>query len=545
MAAYSPILTETGVGVTTNVQTIDSNQADWFNIAKDVTFIRMNNILYHFDCIFKLTSHYKKLTEAVDNIQAMIADVVRKQIQLFRNDLPEESRPCTFLQKLIEVSKSDVNFTQTDLEEEIVTFLIGGNDTMATTLSYVLMMLGMHPQIQEEVYEEIKSSIGLSQKILEDDLIHFEYLDRVIRETLRLFPPAPCVSRQVTEDIQLENCIVPAGCEIVIAVIAVHRDPKVWPNPLNFDPNRFLPDVSKHPYSWIPFLNGPRNCVASKFAMMTMKVAIAVLVSKYTFKTEYKSVQDVKFEANLLLKPIDGYKVTLELRNNRKKVYILRGQFLLCSTNEMSSYAQIRHVAQAAPKCWNCGFQIIHTDLFCNQCNLLQQPPQTSNYFIILNINQSYDIDLKQMTKKFRELQALLHPDKFSNKSDKEKSISADYSALVNKSYNTLQSPLKRAIHLLNLYGVELAEDQKLSEPEFLMEIMELNEEVEAANTPEQFKHLEQKNKKELEKIGSNISHFFKENNLMRAKQEVIRMRYYNSLRMRINALLRDKGIVD
>ncbi|KAF2885334.1 hypothetical protein ILUMI_20803 [Ignelater luminosus] len=138
-----------------------------------------------------------------------------------------------------------------------------------------------------------------------------------------------------------------------------------------------------------------------------------------------------------------------------------------------------RFMQTSTLKCWNCGSNRgAITDLTCDKCNVIQHPPSDGNYFKVFNIQEDFDIDQKWLTTRYRELQAILHPDKFSNKSDKEKSISADYSALVNRAYNTLQLPLKRAIHMLNLRGQNIDEDQKVTDPSFLMEIMELNEEI-------------------------------------------------------------------
>ncbi|KAK9720210.1 HSCB C-terminal oligomerization domain [Popillia japonica] len=142
-------------------------------------------------------------------------------------------------------------------------------------------------------------------------------------------------------------------------------------------------------------------------------------------------------------------------------------------------------------------------------------------------------------------MQSLLHPDKFSNKSDTEKEISAEYSSLVNKAYNTLQTPIKRALHLLSLNNETISEDNKSDNPEFLMEMMELNEEIDAADTPDKLKSLQQTNAKMLNKCSDEISHHFKDNNIAKAKEAIIRMKYYTTIMRRINDLMREKGIVD
>lgn len=130
-------------------------------------------------------------------------------------------------------------------------------------------------------------------------------------------------------------------------------------------------------------------------------------------------------------------------------------------------------------------------------------------------------------------------------RSDEEKRISENYSALVNKAYGVLQSPLKRALHLLAIKGEKITEDQKLENPEFLMEIMELNEEVEDADTDEKLVELNKKSKQRLESLVKEISECFQKNDVKKAKEVVIKLRYYWTVGEHINKLLRERGIVE
>jgi molecular chaperone HscB len=130
-------------------------------------------------------------------------------------------------------------------------------------------------------------------------------------------------------------------------------------------------------------------------------------------------------------------------------------------------------------------------------------------------------------------------------RSDEEKNISENYSSLVNKAYGTLQAPLKRALHLLSLRGEEIEEGQKVDDPEFLMEIMELNEEVESADNAEKLKSLRQKNDVQLTKIAKEIESHFDTDQTAKAKEAIIKMKYYNSVNVYINNLMREGGVVD
>ncbi|XP_015179383.1 PREDICTED: cytochrome P450 4c3-like [Polistes dominula] len=112
------------------------------------------------------------------------------------------------------------------------------------------------------------------------------YLERCLKESLRLYPPAYLISRRISHDIQLKNYLIPSGTYCHISIRNVHRNPEYWTNPDVFDPDRFLPENSKgrHPYSYIPFSAGPRNCIGQKFAMLELKLFVAFIL--YNFELE-------------------------------------------------------------------------------------------------------------------------------------------------------------------------------------------------------------------------------------------------------------------
>lgn len=132
--------------------------------------------------------------------------------------------------------------------------------------SFVFIMLGMFPDYQERVYEEIMDVIGPDRRITVHDLPKLQFMERVIKETMRIFPVGPLLVRKLTGDIMLRGKILPEGGSVVLGIMSLHRDPKIWPDPMKFDPDRFLPEevAKRHPYAWLAFSGGPRNCVGKK-----------------------------------------------------------------------------------------------------------------------------------------------------------------------------------------------------------------------------------------------------------------------------------------
>lgn len=157
-----------------------------------------------------------------------------------------------------------------------------------------------------------------------------------------------------------------------------------------------------------------------------------------------------------------------------------------------------QYSSDSLSKCWNCNF-VYKSDLFCSKCKVLQEPPENLTYFDIIGVPKSYDVNVTEIQKKYKELQKLLHPDKFGTKSEvrliiidiliclsqnifflqKEKQFSETLSSLVNNAYSTLIHPLKRGLYMLKLNDITISEETDNMNAEFLMEIMEKNEEIE------------------------------------------------------------------
>uniref|UniRef100_A0A8C1TJC3 aromatase n=1 Tax=Cyprinus carpio TaxID=7962 RepID=A0A8C1TJC3_CYPCA len=166
-----------------------------------------------------------------------------------------------------------------------------GHDTTAASMNWALHLIGSHPEVQKAVQAELWEVGRESIKMLVNDLKKLRYLECVIKESLRIFPSVPLFARSICKTCHISRWqqfvtlpnTVPKGVNAVIIPYALHRDPCYFPEPEMFRPERFLPENSKgrHPYAYIPFSAGPRNCIGQRFAMMEEKIVLAMILRHF------------------------------------------------------------------------------------------------------------------------------------------------------------------------------------------------------------------------------------------------------------------------
>ncbi|KPI97999.1 Cytochrome P450 4V2 [Papilio xuthus] len=168
--------------------------------------------------------------------------------------------------------------------------------------------------------KEMQDVFGTSdRRIVKEDLSKLKYLERIVKESLRLYPPGPFIIRKVLEDISLPSGrVFPAGSGAAVSIWGLHRDPKYWgPDAEVFDPDRFLPERFnlKHACSYIPFSSGPRNCIGYQYALMSMKTVLSAIVRRYKIMGEESGpVPHIKSKIDIMMKAVDDYKICLEKR---------------------------------------------------------------------------------------------------------------------------------------------------------------------------------------------------------------------------------------
>ncbi|PNF28547.1 putative cytochrome P450 6a14, partial [Cryptotermes secundus] len=174
------------------------------------------------------------------------------------------------------------------LAAQAFVFFLGGFETSSNTMTFCLYELSLHQDIQECLREEIDTVLKKHEgKITYEAIQEMEHLDKVVAETLRKYPPVQILNRECTKAYKIPDTdiVLEKGIRTVIPVLALHHDPKYYPDPERFDPERFSEEekAKRHHYVYLPFGEGPRICIGMRFGLMQTKVGLVYLLSKYRF----------------------------------------------------------------------------------------------------------------------------------------------------------------------------------------------------------------------------------------------------------------------
>lgn len=179
-------------------------------------------------------------------------------------------------------------------------------------------MLAMHPEHQERAYDECRTHLQFDDDAVDitgDSLAGLEFLDRCIKESMRLIPAVPFLTRQLTRDVDIAGITIPPGIEFVVNVMAMHRSPKYFARPNDFDPDHFLPEAvsARHPYTFMPFSAGARSCIGMRYAYIVMRICVIHLLRRYRFQTDLR-MEDFKYRMDITVHTLCDHLVRLERR---------------------------------------------------------------------------------------------------------------------------------------------------------------------------------------------------------------------------------------
>ncbi|KAK7076602.1 Cytochrome P450 4V2 [Halocaridina rubra] len=317
------IIFETALGSSINAQ--DDSESDYVRAVYSMSSIvqqRQVRPWLQLDILFKLFGDAKKHNACLKILHETAYKAIRERRTDFKNsksstldndqnneeEITGKKKRLAFLDLLLEYAETVEELTDEDIREEVDTFMFEGHDTTSAAINWSLYLLGCNPKIQNRMHEELLEVFGTSDRpVTTDDLRQLKYTENCIKEALRLYPSVPMIAREVKEDVIIANYRVPANTAVVILPYYLHRDPGQFPMPEVYDPDRFLPENCKnrHPYAYIPFSAGPRNCIGQKFALMEEKIIITNILRKFRIESTVRR-EDLRVLAELILKPENG-----------------------------------------------------------------------------------------------------------------------------------------------------------------------------------------------------------------------------------------------
>ncbi|KAH8401699.1 hypothetical protein KR009_007400, partial [Drosophila setifemur] len=231
----------------------------------------------------------------------------REQNNIRRND---------FMDQLIDLKNSpltkseageSVNLTIEEMAAQAFVFFGAGFETSSTTMGFALFELAQHQDIQDRVREECKEVLKkFNGEFTYESMKEMVYIDQVISETLRLYTVLPVLNRECLEDFVVpENpkYVIKKGMPVLIPCAAMHRDERLYPDPDTFNPDNFSPERVKERDSveWLPFGDGPRNCIGMRFGQMQTRIGLALLIKDFKFSVCDQTSIPMKFSKKTFL----------------------------------------------------------------------------------------------------------------------------------------------------------------------------------------------------------------------------------------------------
>lgn len=296
------IICETIMGVTMNSQTTGSGKK-YLRSIKSLEARLLGRILkptQWVNWIYNLTENSRQTCRDLKELHRFTINVINeRKKELEANPAELEKMAANedgifksrkpFLDMLLVEHIKRKTMSVADIREEVDTFMFEGHDTTSMGLIWAIYLIGLHPEVQSKLHKDIDDIFrgDTESEVTEKHIKQLRYLDMVLKESQRIYPSVPRISRTVTKEFSLDDKPVPVGTEVACNILVLHRDPNVFPDPLRFDPDRFLPEncSSRSPFAFVPFSAGPRNCIGQRFAIQEEKILLVWLLRKYSVKS--------------------------------------------------------------------------------------------------------------------------------------------------------------------------------------------------------------------------------------------------------------------
>jgi cytochrome P450 len=216
-----------------------------------------------------------RMNRAVVTLDRVVYDIIAQR----RDGQPRNDLLGTLL-----AARDDDGAGMSDgqLRDEVMTLFLAGHETTSLALAHSLYLLSLNPEIEKRLHDEISRVLG-DRLPTAEDARSLPFAEWVIKETMRLYPPAWATGRETTEPYELRGHTIPVGSQLMSSQWIVHRDGRWYPDPERFDPERWSPDRAKTipRYAYFPFGGGPRVCIGNHFAMMEATLLLAMIIQRF------------------------------------------------------------------------------------------------------------------------------------------------------------------------------------------------------------------------------------------------------------------------
>jgi cytochrome P450 len=254
------------------------------------------------------TSHNAQVKAVVQGIDNLVLQMVRE-----RQNAGSEDRGDLLSMLLLSEDEDGTRLTEKQVRDQAVTLFVAGNDTTYNALMWLWYCLAQNPAVAAKLRAELDAVLGGRAPTLAD-LGRLPYTDMVVKETLRLYPPAWAFVREAIAPVTIGDVPIQKGVIVTVSPYTMHRDPRFWDAPLEFRPERFAPEAEaqRHKYAYFPFGGGPRVCIGNQFAMMELRLILATLAQHVTLELAPGHI--VEPEPNISLRPRYGMKMVVHAR---------------------------------------------------------------------------------------------------------------------------------------------------------------------------------------------------------------------------------------
>ncbi|KAM6967594.1 cytochrome P450 4T8 [Aplochiton taeniatus] len=284
----------------------------------DLVNLRFRTFPYHIDFIFHISPHGFRYRNACKVAHSHTEAVIRKRKEALQDEKElgriQAKRNLDFLDILLCARDEEQQCLSDEaIRAEVDTFMFEGHDTTASGISWTLYSLACNPDHQQICRDEIIHALDGKETMEWEDLNKIPYTTMCLKESLRMYPPVPGMSRKITKPMTFcDGRSVPEGCLVGTSVFGIHRNATVWENPHVFDPLRFLPENTskRSPHAFVPFSAGPRNCIGQNFAMNEMKVVVAKTLRTYELMEDPE--RKPKMLPRLVLRSLNGIHIKIK-----------------------------------------------------------------------------------------------------------------------------------------------------------------------------------------------------------------------------------------